>query len=321
MGHGVAIVGAAGYVGKKVVARLLADRRGMERIVAVDIREVPTNERREGIIYIGLDVRSPDLAKRFSEHGVDGVVHLASVVTPPAGMSAQEQYSIDVDGTHNVVEACLTAGVKHLIVVSSGAAYGYHEDNPVPLTEQAPLRGNDEFPYARHKRLVEESLTRYRQVHPELTQLILRPGTILGEKTSNQITDLFLKPVMIGVSGSTSPFVFILDDDVAACIVRGIHEQCAGVFNLAGDGVVTAREIAARMGAFMLELPAYVLRLGLGALRGCRLTRYGPEQVAFLQYRPVLSNAALKRDFGFTPTKTSREVFELWCSARSSSVV
>jgi UDP-glucose 4-epimerase len=66
----------------------------------------------------------------------------------------------------------------------------------------------------------------------------------------------------------------------------------------------------------LVELPAEMLRVGLGVLNRCRITQWGPEQVAFLQYRPVLSNEALKRDFGFTPTKTSREVFDLWWNAR-----
>ena len=52
----------------------------------------------------------------------------------------------------------------------------------------------------------------------------------------------------------------------------------------------------------------------------CSSDLYGPEQVAFLQYRPVLSNESLKRDFGFVPTKTSREVFEIWWSARQAVI-
>jgi UDP-glucose 4-epimerase len=308
----VAIVGAAGHVGGKVIERLVGDRRAVETILAVDIREVPADQQQEGVIYEVLDVRSAELSERFREHRVECVVHLASVTNPPKGMSVHDQYSISVDGTHNVVDACLTADVLQLIVLSGAAAYGYHPDNPVPLLETSSLRGNDEFAYSKHKRLVEESLARVRAAHPELIQLVLRPSAILGEGTSNQLTELFVRPVMIGVLGTASPFVFVLDDDVAACIVKGIHERRAGVFNVAADGVVTARDIARRTGARLYEIPGDLLRVGLSILRACRLTHYGPEQVAFLQYRPVLSNAALKRDFDFTPTMSSLEVFELW---------
>jgi UDP-glucose 4-epimerase len=39
------------------------------------------------------------------------------------------------------------------------------------------------------------------------------------------------------------------------------------------------------------------------------LTPYGPEQVKFLQYRPVLANRRLKEVFGYTPRKNTRETF------------
>lgn len=73
---------------------------------------------------------------------------------------------------------CADAGVKQLIVTSSGAAMD-HADNAVPLRESDPLRGNPEFAYSDHKRLVEEMLARYRQQHGSLKQLIFRPGTVL----------------------------------------------------------------------------------------------------------------------------------------------
>jgi UDP-glucose 4-epimerase len=263
-------------------------------------------------------MRSAELSELLKAHRVDCVVHLASVVNPPKGMSLHDQYSIDVDGTHNVVESCLTADVNHLIVTSSGAAYGYHADNPVPLREEHPLRGNDAFAYARHKRLIEESLARYREFHPELRQLVFRPGTILGVGTHNQITDLFERSVQVGVLGAVSPFCFVLDEDVAACIVKGVHERRTGVFNLTGDGVMTASEIARCTGARRLLLPAAMMRGAVRSLRALQLTKYGPEQVLFLQYRPVLANDALKTAFGFAPTMTSREVFELWWKSRAA---
>lgn len=310
------MIGAAGHIGSKLIDRLLKDRRQVEEIVAIDVREVPVALQRPGVVYDVLDMRSAELSERFREHGVNCVVHLASVISPPPDMSVHDQYAVDVDGTHNLVESCLTADIGHVIVMSSGAAYGFHADNPVPITEDAPLRGNEAFPYVRHKRLVEEFLARYRASHAELGQLVFRPGTILGERASNPVIELFLKPVIVGVAGSESPFVFIRDDDVADCIIKGIHERRTGVFNLAGDGVMTLRQIATRTGARLMELPADVLAMGMWALHFCRLSAHGPEQVAFLQHRPVLANERLKRDFGFTPTLTSREAFEWWWQSR-----
>ena len=109
-------------------------------------------------------------------------------------------------GTKNVLVGCLEAGVLKLIYASSGAAYGYHADNPDWLDEKDELRGNVEFAYSDHKRQVEEMLAGWRQEHPDLEQLIFRPGTILGSTTSNQITALFEKPYVSGLAQRLYPF-------------------------------------------------------------------------------------------------------------------
>lgn len=310
------ITGAAGYIGRQVVARLAEDRRGIKTIVAMDVREVPAKGRLPGVEYVTADVRSPGLTDTLRRYGVEAVVHLASIVTPGKGMTEEFLYSVDVLGTRNVLEACVAARVRHLTVTSSGAAYGYHADNPEWLVETAPLRGNDSFAYSRHKRIVEEDLARYRALHPELRQLIFRPGTILGESTSNQITALFEKPIVLGIRGSASPWVFIWDQDVVNCIVMGVHEGREGIYNLAGDGVITQREVAARLRKPYVALPAGLLRGALTALKALGLSQYGPEQVAFLQYRPVLKNDALKREFGYTPQLSTSQVFDLYLRAR-----
>lgn len=312
----VAIIGASGYLGQVLTRALVKERRGITRILALDLKPCSCEDPDGVIVFEELDVRSARLGELLAEHAVDTVVHLAAVVTPPPGMTRNEQYAIDVDGTHNVLDACVEHGVQQVIVTSSGAAYGYHVDNPSWIDEHCPLRGNDEFAYSRHKRLVEELLAKYRTWHPELRQLVFRPGTILGHNAHNQVTALFERSVLLKITNGDSRFVFVWDEDVAACIVKGIHERATGTYNLAGDGAMSAEEIAAVTGARLLSLPASALALGLRVAQWFELTEYGPEQVPFLRYRPVLSNTALKRDFGFTPSRTSREVFEEYWRSR-----
>jgi UDP-glucose 4-epimerase len=247
---------------------------------------------------------------------VDTVVHLAAIVTPGPKSNRELEYSVDVLGTRNVLEACLAAGVRKIIVTSSGAAYGYYADNPVPLDEDDALRGNPEFAYSDHKRQVEEMLARYREQHPELEQLVFRPGAILGDQVANQITALFEKPVVLGVAGSDAPFTFVWDRDVVACIAKGIREERTGIYNLAGGGATPMREIAERLGKPYLPLPAWLLEGALALLHPLGLSQYGPEQVGFLRYRPVLSNRRLVEEFGYTPQLSSSEVFERYREKR-----
>jgi UDP-glucose 4-epimerase len=310
----VLVTGAGGYLGRLLVAELA--RRGRP-VRALDLREPPQATRLPGVVYLARDVRAAGLGEVLRAHGVDAVAHLASIVTPGRASSREHEYSVDVLGTKNVLEACVEADVAKFVVTSSGAAYGYHADNPPLMDESQPLRGNREFAYAWHKRLVEEMLAEYRAAHPRMAQVVLRVGTILGETTRNQITDLFDKPRLIALRGADSPFVFAWDQDVVACLVLALEPGREGVFNVAGDGALGVREIAARLGKRCVELPAWAVAGALALLKPLGLSQYGPEQVRFLRYRPVLDNRRLKEVFGYAPRLTSSETFDVYRRARS----
>lgn len=311
----VLVTGGDGFLGRGLVAALA--RRPGTLAVALDVREVPTERRRPGVVYRVQDVRDAALADTLAEFSIDTVVHLASIVTPGKDSNRAFEYDVDVNGTRNVLNACRAAGVGHVVVSSSGAAYGYHADNAPWLTESHPLRGNPVFAYSDHKRLVEEMLAQWRHEHPQLAQTVLRIGTILGERVDNQITALFEKPRLLAIRGSDSPFVFIWDEDVTGAILHALNGAQPGCYNLAGDGALTIHQIARRLGKGTLNLPAGALRgaLWLGSRLG--VSRYGPEQLDFLRYRPVLLNTALKR-WGYVPRKTSAEAFDAFVAARSA---
>lgn len=315
----VLVTGAAGYVGRMTVDALVARRDELTRIVALDVGEVPEDERHEGVEYVVGDVTMGGLEELMHSRAIDTVVHLASIVRVPRGTSADFAYRVDVEGSRNVVNACVTSGVNELVVTTSGAAYGYHRDNPEWLDEGDALRGNESFPYAWHKRLVEEMLAESRRDHPELAQLVLRPGTIVGEGTRSPVTDAFEGPLILGVWGSRSPFVFVWDRDVVAVILLGVFDRCTGVYNLAGDGFLTMREIARRLHKPYVALPASAIRFALRTLNALGRIARGPEQVDFLRYRPVLSNRRLRDELNFRPID-SADAFEIWASSRATSL-
>lgn len=338
-GRTVLVTGGAGFLGGKVLAALRARGAGIGHVIVADLHPplspastgpAPTNfgpaptdfgpgqPPAPEVTYAPCDVTDPQsVAAVFAAHSIEAVVHLAAIVNP--GNDPGLEYRVDVEGAQNVLSAAAGAGVERVVVSSSGAAYGYHADNPEWLSESDPLRGNEEFPYSRHKRLVEEMLASYRATHPQMTQTILRIGTILGPGVENQITRLWNGRRLLHISGSDSPFVFIWVDDVAQIIARAAAGGPAGVYNVAGDGVLTVGEIAARLGKKLLTVPAWALTAALGIGRALRLTEHGPEKVRFLRYRPVLDNTALKEGFGYIPTRTSAEAFEEFLDCRGSA--
>ena len=301
----ILITGAAGMVGRALLTELKD-----HEVFATDLQR--PDDLPDGVIYLRMDVTTGEPARVIGKVKPDVIVHLASIVTPPPKMGREAAYAVDVEGTRKVVNAAIANGVRRLVVTSSGAAYGYHADNRVPLRESDPLRGNPEFPYSDHKRQVEELLAEARTLAPDLEQVVLRVGTVLGEGTENQITALFRKPRLLAVSGSESPFVFIWTRDLACILKRAATDGPAGIFNVAGDGALGVSDLAKTLGKPVLRLPAWVLGAALAVARPLGVSRYGPEQVRFLQHRPVLDNSELKSEFGYTPEKTSAEVFEFW---------
>jgi len=302
----ILITGAAGGIGQA----LLGEMADGHDILATDIR--PPAALPEGAEYRPLDVRGDDPDAVIGDWKPEVVVHLASIVTPPKGSTRDFEYSVDVEGSRKVLDACIAHGVRRIVVTSSGAAYGYHADNPVPLRETDTLRGNEEFAYAHHKRLVEEMLAEARRDRPELEQVVLRVGTVLGEGIENQITALFRRDPLLGIRGSDSPFVFIWTKDLARILLRAATDGPPGIYNVAGDGALGTKDLAAALGKTVRWLSPALLKLALGVAKPLGLSRYGPEQVRFLQFRPVLDNTKLKAEFGYVPELTSAEVFDLW---------
>ena len=240
----VLITGANGYIGREMIAKICLDPAPFGNVIALDVKELPAEDQRTGIEYCIEDIRSPEIETLLRSREIDTVVHLAAIVSPQPHHTREFLHSVEVQGTENILKASIAAGVKKIIITSSGAAYGYHADNPEWLKESDQLRGNVEFPYSDHKRQVEEMLADYRQRNPELKQLIFRPGTVLGANVNNQITNLFDQKVVFGLSGASSPFVFIWDQDVVNCIWEGVLTDKAGIFNLAGDGTLGMKELA-----------------------------------------------------------------------------
>ncbi|MGW9631233.1 NAD-dependent epimerase/dehydratase family protein [Agromyces sp. NPDC055520] len=311
----ILVTGGAGFLGSSAV-HALAKHPGVDLVVAGDVR-TPADAP-DGVVVEHCDVTdAANVAAVVRDHRIDTIVHLAAIVNP-GGLREDVEYRVDVEGTRNVLDAAVAFGVSRIVVSSSGAAYGYHADNPEWLVETDTIRGNEEFSYSRHKRLVEEMLAEYRVAHPELGQVVLRIGTVLGPTVANQITALWDAPLILAIRGSESPFVFVWVDDVVGAIVRGATGQVTGVFNVAGDGRVTVSEIAGALGKRTITVSPAMLAFALRVGHTVRLTVHGPERVGFLQHRPVLDNSRLKSVLGYTPAKTSLEAFAAYLVARAA---
>ncbi len=311
----ILVTGAAGYVGSQLLAHLAANPIRGQTLIASDKR--PLGQERGAVEYIACDItNAARVDEMLSAARADVVVHLAAIVTPGRTSNRELEYKVDVEGSGHVIDACIRHGVRRLIVSSSGAAYGYHADHPRWLTEDVATRGNEIFAYSWHKHLVERRLAEARLLHPQLEQVVFRVSTVLGPETHNQITDMLERRRYLSITGGDDRFVFIWDQDLVACLRQAITSPNTGVFNVCGDGALGMQEMAVMAGRSFLRINGTVLGALISMAGFLRLTNLRREQVSFLKYRPVLSNNSLKRDFGFVPSMTSREVFQRFVADR-----
>ncbi|HEV7536945.1 MAG TPA: NAD-dependent epimerase/dehydratase family protein, partial [Acidimicrobiia bacterium] len=207
----VLITGVSGFLGQAVLRRL-AGSAAVDRLVGLDVREPGFRPR--GLQFHLVDVAGSDLRPLFE--GVDVLVHLAGVhdAIPDEDLMAR----INVGGTRRVLEAAASAGVRKIVLVSSAAVYGAWPNNPVPLTEDAPLRPNPGFPLGVHKAELERLLAEWSLVRPTVTTTVLRPAFVLGAKADHAIARLIRARVPLAVGGSTAPVQFVHEDDATEAI-------------------------------------------------------------------------------------------------------
>jgi UDP-glucose 4-epimerase len=311
----ILITGASGFIGQQLLNDL-AIQHPKWSLIACDIRPLAEQWLKPNVEAVLLDISQPAaVRKAVATYQPNVIVHLASVVGLSAGLTAEQVRAIDIGGTESIIHAAQANAVEQLIVISSGAAYGYFAQNAEWIDEQDPLRSDRRFTYVEHKCEVEQLLAKAREQYPQLRQLVLRPGTILGKRASNHISALFKKRALLGVAGSRSRFVFIWDQDVVGIIRQGIEKRSSGIYNLAGDGALSLAEIAKILGKPYRCLPAGFFAGALRLLKPLGLCQYGPEQLDLLRYRPVLANRRLKEEFGYQPRYTSREAFMAYLAA------
>ena len=302
------ITGGAGYIGSRLVD-FLSRRSDTEKIVVCDIASprgyVPKTE------FERLDVRDRDAVRATLERAKsDALVHLAFILNPSHDETLM--YDIDVNGTHNVLEAAAAAGTQQVLVTSSAVAYGAFPDNPVPLTEEDPVRGVSAFSYARDKTESDRICQLWAAKYPERTMTIVRPCIVFGPNVNNYLVRLWTKQPFAADPGTLDNDIqFAHEDDVVEAITELLVGGHGGAFNVAGDGLMTSRECAEMIGSPIRRMPVRAYRGLARAMWNIRLSEAPPGSVDFALYPWIVSNEKLKREIGWSPRYTTRETFEI----------
>ncbi len=264
-GATILVTGAAGMLGRAVAARLAQLGCGSRLLVrrVSQAQMLPTSA--EVIVGDVSDANTLDLALE----GVAAVLHLAAATRG----SRSDFDATNIDGTRNLVEACVKRGACRLVHVSSIGVLDHvgRADAAGRLQEDAPLEPHPEWRghYTRTK-LAAEAVVLDAVHERGLDAVILRPGQILGPGcetvTPNGVVTL-RGWNLVGDGRSLLPLVYV-EDVVDALLLAAFRPGIAGeVFHIVDPAPVTQEQYLARWRA---RVPGVPLRrvpwtLALGA--------------------------------------------------------
>jgi nucleoside-diphosphate-sugar epimerase len=290
----IAVTGVAGLLAQRLLPRLDA-MDGVGRIVGLDLREparrVPRFE------FHLVDIASSDLTAVLD--GVETVVHLAGVVagTPDRSLLAH----VDIEGTRRVLEAARSA--RHIVSVSSAAVYGAWPNNPLPLTEDAPLRPNPGFLSALHDAENERRLAQWCEQR-RATATTLRLAPVVGPGAHGLFARAALGRPPVAVRGSARPIQVLHVDDAAAALAIAVARSLDGVYNVAADGWLTDAHVRGLVGNGPPALPEEIARRVLQALWSSGLGDAPPELLPYLVHPWVVANDRLRAQ-GWAPVHSN----------------
>jgi UDP-glucose 4-epimerase len=294
------ITGVSGFLGQAVLRRLSGSPT-VGRLVGLDVQE-PGFRPRDLQFHL-VDVAGSDLGPLFE--GADVLVHLAGVhdAIPDEDLMAR----VNVGGTRRVLEAAATAGVSKVVLVSSAAVYGAWPNNPIPLTEDAPLRPNPGFPLGVHKAELERLLAEWALARPAATTTVLRPAFVLGARADHAIARLIRGRVPFAVGGSTAPVQFVHEDDATEAIALAVERDLPGVYNVAADGWLSRDELRALVGRkIQPSIGPELLERALKRLWSAGVVDFPPSGLPYLVHPWVVAVDRLRAE-GWSPRHTNEE--------------
>jgi UDP-glucose 4-epimerase len=301
----VAVTGPTGDIGRALL-RVLERETRVGEVIGMARREFdPESLGLTKTRYRRGDVLDPEAVRKLVI-GADVVVHLAFIILG----GRDETRRVNLEGSRNVFAAAAEAErVQRLVYTSSVAAYGFHADNPQPLTEDVPVRGTDAFYYSAQKAELEDTLTE--TVDSAVDAYVFRPSIVAGGDAAMLIEQIpgLLRKLPLGplVPDPGVPFQLVHQDDVARALTAAIcGDGPPGIYNLAGPGELHASDLAHALGWPSLPIP------GIAASAAAEATRLPlvPAKLKWLNALrvPVLMDTAAARErLGWEPRHDAAE--------------
>ena len=274
----------------------------------------------EEMDFVHADTRLSVIGKLIRQLHIDTVVHLAVMVDTPH--DERSIHETDVIGTMNVLVGCAapTSPVRRLVVKSSQAVYGAGPGDPSFFSEDMTNWDRRATGVTGDLLEMEQLVSDFALRNDKCAVTVLRLGFRVSEDTS--LARYLSLPVVPTFSGYDPRLQLLHEDDAAEVIVRAVAGGHAGVFNVAGDGVVLLSQAIGIMGGSPAPvLPPYgrwVSRLALRVLAGIDLPAHLADIVSF---GSVMDSSRLQSVFAWTPAYSSRATMEALARGRQAELI
>ncbi|MDE0291305.1 MAG: NAD-dependent epimerase/dehydratase family protein [Candidatus Dadabacteria bacterium] len=235
----VAVTGAAGFIGSRLVKRL-AQSDHVDRVIALDCLPLDISSPKVTAFQKDIQESTADILR---EYRVDAVVHLAFLLRP--GHDRKAAHRVNVSGMAQVIHDCWAAGVKHLLYLSSTTVYGARSGTEGPYTEESPVRPVRGFQYAENKAAAELKLKTFAMNNPNSRVTILRGCTVMAPQCENFVTEVFFRLASVRVLGADPQMQFIHLDDLLDAFELCLLKPASGVFNITAEGTVPIARLRA----------------------------------------------------------------------------
>jgi nucleoside-diphosphate-sugar epimerase len=256
----VLVIGASSCFAQALIPALCADSR-IDSVTGVDTRRTRFNDPK--FRAVEPDPGPGALSGMLAEH--DALVHLGSVALP-ARMTEAEMFDVNVRAAQKLFHAARSAGMRHVIHMSSAAVYG----NAIHANEQSPLKPLPGFLYAEHQAQLEQLLA------IELPQCVrLRPPIMVGPHAHPALKWLLRQPFYVRLPGPAPLMQCIHEDDLVRAVVLCLNTDARGPYNLASEDSFSLREAIRGRNWLQAGVPSFVAHAALRATG--RLQRWGAD--------------------------------------------
>lgn len=299
----VVVTGAAGRLGRRVCELAAADP-AVSHVVALDRRSLKRLP--AGIERHQVDLTTADLKPLFGDAAA--VVHLAQPDGPARGEAISRETG---EGAlaRRVLDAASAVGASHVVLLSSATAYGAWANNPVPLTEDAPLRPNPGVAMASEKAEAERAAAEWREAHPDSTVAILRPTVTVTAEGNGWLAQALARSSSLPVTDDEPAAQFLDVADLATAVDLARRARLDGPRNVAPDGWISGETVRALVGGPpRLRLPERLAVRVAGLRWRWGLADTPPELLPYTVHPWVIANDRLKAD-GWAPGASNEEAY------------